>query len=181
MPNRFILLRSCATPIVGLVAGLLVCSVAFAQGPPPEPRLWSAVSAMDVLAEARTCSADPACSQPEAPDGLVVDPGTGQALLSVHVKGATGVAPLLDWAAQTAGAEAEGKELLVFGETGHIVDLALNLLDLTVWDGLVAVLDAMAVDAFVSLHGVPTQASGAHPDLMAYTAWSRPVPGMTPA
>ena len=152
--------------LVALLSVLATSASAFAQGPPPEPRLWSAVSAMDVLAEARTCSADPGCTLPESPQGLVVDPGTGQALLSVHVKGATGVAPLLDWAAQTASAEAEGRELLVFGESGHIVDLALDLLDLTVWDGLVAVLDAMAVDAFVSLHGVPTQATGTHPDLV---------------
>jgi len=134
-------------------------------GPPPVPQLWSTVAAMDVLVEARSCLADVGCAQPEAPDGLVVDPATGQALLSVHSKGALDIGPLLDWAAATPGVWIDSKLVHVFDMTGHEVDLSMDLLDLDAWEGLVDALDLIGEGAFASLHGIPHQAGGVAPEL----------------
>ncbi len=136
-----------------------------AQDPPAEGKLWSAVSAMDALAAARICAAEPGCTSYAPPDGLVLDPGTGQPLLSVHAKGAMDVGPLLDWAAGEPGVQLDDKLVQVFDMTGHEVDVSMDLLDADAWAGLRAALELVGQDAFVSLHGIPELSGGAHPDL----------------
>jgi len=158
--------RSPAACLLGLVL-LLTASVAIAQGPPPEPQLWSAVSAMDALAAARTCSADPTCTSFGTPDGVVQSPSTGQPLLSVHCKGAMDVTPIHDWAAAHPEVLVDEKLVHVFDMTGFEVDLAMDLLDGPAWEGLRGALDIVSEGAFVSLHGVPVQQDGVQGALAA--------------
>ena len=122
---------------------------------------------MDILAAARACSAEPGCAAFGAPDGLVMDPDTDQPLLSVHVKGAMDVGPLLDWADARPQVQVDSKLVHVFGMTGHEVDISMDLLDGDAWTGLRAALEPIADGAFVSVHPVPALADGVHPDLAA--------------
>jgi hypothetical protein len=135
------------------------------QGPPPAPQLWSAVSAMDLLAAARSCQAEPTCTSFDAPAGLVTDPATGQPLLSIHSKGAMDIGPLLDWAAATPGVVIVSKLVHVFDMTGHEVDVSMDLLDPSAWAGLRDALELIGSDAFASIHGVHEQVEGVHPSL----------------
>jgi len=167
MPGRVVFQSLSFTSVVALVAGLLFASAAFAQGPPPEPQLWSAVSTLDILAAARTCAADPICTSYDPPAGLQVDPATGQPLLSVHAKGAMDVGPLLDWAAAHPEVVLVEKLVHVFDMTGFEVDVSMDLLDAEAWTSLRDALELMASTAYVSLHGIPVQAEGIHPDLAA--------------
>ncbi len=158
---------STASLLLALAVLVSFHTEALAGDPPPGGQLWSAVSTMDTLAVARSCAAEPGCTSYAAPDGLVVDAGTGQPLLSVHAKGAMDVGPLLDWAAGVPGVTIDDKLVHVFDMTGHEVDLSMDLLDAESWAGLRSALELIAQDAFVSVHGVPELAPGAHPDLAA--------------
>ena len=167
MPDRVAFRSLSFTSAVALVVGLLFASAALAQGPPSEPQLWSAVSTLDALSAARTCAADPVCTSYDPPAGLQIDPATGQPLLSVHAKGAMDVGPLLDWAAAHPEVVLVEKLVHVFDMTGFEVDVSMDLLDAEAWTSLRDALELMASTAYVSLHGIPVQAEGIHPDLAA--------------
>jgi len=117
---------------------------------------------MDSLAAARSCAAEPGCTGYDVPDGLVTDPATGQPLVSVHVKGAMDVGPLLDWVAVEPGVQADSKVVHVFDQVGFEVDLSMDLVDEEPWAGLRGAL--VQLEGYVGLVGVPELASGAHPD-----------------